>query len=405
MIFIEEILMQVSFAEKIAQAIPALLLPQRIYRRAVLRDNTQRDDVATVIFSSGSTAEPKGVTLSHGNISSNIESLYELFQLDKKDAVLGALPFFHSFGYTGTLWLPLLSGIRAVYHPNPMDAATIGELIQKERITLMMSTPTFLLGYIRKCSKEQFATLRYIVVGAEKLKERIAQSFFEKFEKMPLEGYGCTELSPVAIMNVPDFRDSAVSQVGHKPGTVGHPLPGVAVRVVDPDSFQPLSPEEEGLLLVKGPNVMRGYFNDEKKTAEVMHEGWYITGDIAKLDDDGFVTITDRLSRFSKIAGEMVPHVKIEEAIHRVLGEHETVCVVTAVPDEKKGEKLVVLTAKNMDAADVTRRLAESGLPNLWIPKKENFHTIDALPYLGSGKLDLKSVKQLALQHAAAGGE
>ncbi|MFN8391509.1 MAG: acyl-[ACP]--phospholipid O-acyltransferase [Bdellovibrionota bacterium] len=403
MIFLEDIFSGVRWSEKILSSLALFLLPKRLYRKLVLRDTTERNDIATVIFSSGSTAEPKGVILSHGNIASNIQSLYELFQLSHRDAVLGVLPFFHSFGYTATLWLPLLCGIRAVYHPNPMDAAMIGELVQRERVTLMMSTPTFLLGYIRKCTAENFRTLRYVVTGAEKLKDRIAQSFFEKFQIQPMEGYGCTELSPVAMMNIPGFKQGEFDQVGHKPGTVGHPLPGVAIRIVDPDSFEQLAPGAEGLLLVRGPNVMIGYLGNPQKTAEAIRDGWYVTGDIAKVDDDGFVTITDRLSRFSKIAGEMVPHVKIEEAIQTALGETETVCVVTAVPDDKKGEKLVVLATKQFDVAQVTKLLSEKGLPNLWIPKKENFHVLDALPYLGSGKLDLKTIKKLALDRSSAG--
>ena len=320
-IYFEDLIEGISAAEKLCWGLAGLLIPQQIFERWVLKDNTGRGDLATVIFSSGSTAEPKGVMLTHGNISSNIESMYEIFQLDGRDAVLGVLPFFHSFGYTATLWLPLICGIRSVYHPNPMDAQIIGELVQKEKVTLLMSTPTFLLGYIRRCSTENFASLRFVVVGAEKLKDRIAQAFFEKFKIMPLEGYGATELSPVAMINVPNFRSAAIQQVGHKPGTVGHPLPGVSVRIVNLDTFEDLGVNCEGLMLVRGPNVMKGYLSAPEKTAEAIRDGWYITGDIAKVDEDGFVTITDRLSRFSKIAGEMVPHVKIEEAIHQAMGE------------------------------------------------------------------------------------
>jgi len=401
MLFIEDLLREASWKEKALWAALVLLVPKRFFLRWVMKDHVQRGDLATIIFSSGSTAEPKGVMLSHGNIASNIESLYQIFQLDRKDGVLGCLPFFHSFGYTATIWLPLLSGIRATYHPNPMEAATIGEIVQKERITLLMSTPTFLLGYIRKCTAEQFKSLRYVIVGAEKLKDRIATSFVEKFGVAPMEGYGATELSPVAMMNVPDYRDAIIKQTGHKPGTVGHPLPGVAVRVVDPDSFAALEPNQEGLLLVRGPNVMLGYLGNEEKTREVIRDGWYVTGDIAKLDEDGFVVITDRLSRFSKIAGEMVPHIKVEEAIHEVLGEKETVCAVTAVADEKKGERLIVLSTKSLDSADVVKRLSEKGLPNLWIPKKESFFVIDALPQLGTGKLDLKALKVMAAEQSS----
>lgn len=400
-VYLEDLLGGISKLELIARHLQGLLLPHALLRHSARTHEGGKDALATVIFSSGSTGEPKGVMLSHANIQSNIESLYETFQLTGKDGVLGILPFFHSFGFTGTLWLPLLSGIKAVYHPNPMDSGTVGDLVQRERATILMSTPTFLLGYIRKCEREQFASLRYVVVGAEKLKERIASAFQEKFGIVPLEGYGCTELSPVAVLNVPDVEDGKVKQVGQKLGTVGHPLPGVAVRVVDPESYETLPPDTEGLFLVRGPNVMLGYLGNRQKTAEVIRDGWYVTGDIAKIDEDGFVTITDRLSRFSKIGGEMVPHIKIEEAIHKVLGSVETVCVVTAVPDEKRGEKLVVLHKEAIDVVEVVKKLSEEGLPNLWIPKKESFFSVELLPMLGSGKLDLKAVKALAAELAS----
>jgi len=400
--YVEDLLTGFSFWEKAAWMTAAALIPQQLFMRFILKDRTKRSDLATVIFSSGSTAEPKGVMLSHGNIASNIESLYEVFQLNRRDAVVGSLPFFHSFGFTGTIWLPLLCGIRAVYHPNPTEAAAVGELIQKEKGTLLMSTPTFLLGYIRKCTPEQLKTLRFVIVGAEKLKDRVGEAFKEKFGIMPMEGYGATELAPVAIMNVANYRDTVIEQIGHKPGTVGHPLPGVAVRIVDPSTMTPLPPGTEGLLLVRGPNVMLGYLGNEARTKEVMHDGWYVTGDLAVVGEDGFVTITDRLSRFSKIAGEMVPHGKVEEALQVALGATDAVVAVTGIPDEKKGERLVVLSTAQFDVSEMTKKLSESGLPNLWIPKKENFHTVSALPLLGSGKLDLKAVKKLAQEFSTA---
>jgi acyl-[acyl-carrier-protein]-phospholipid O-acyltransferase / long-chain-fatty-acid--[acyl-carrier-protein] ligase len=358
------------------------------------------DSLATVIFSSGSTGEPKGIMLSHANILSNLEALFDVFQLRKEDTVLGVLPFFHSFGFTGTLWMPILAGMKAVYHSNPMDAKVIGELSEKYEATILLGTPTFLLSYVRKCTREQFAKLKYVVVGAEKLKDRVAKAFKDKFGIQPLEGYGCTELSPIAVLNIPDYEDSEVSQVGQKAGSVGHPLPGVSAKIVDPASSEPLSPGEEGMLLVKGPNVMLGYLENEDKTSEVIKDGWYVTGDIAKLDDDGFVTITDRISRFSKIGGEMVPHVKIEEEIQNALDETEQICVVTSVPDERKGERLIVLYTRDIDLDLVVQKLSESGLPNLWIPKKDNFYRVEALPLLGSGKLDLKGIKDLAVKLA-----
>lgn len=395
MVFIEDLLAQIPKQAKLFYLLASAILSRSKLEFFFLKKQRQ-NDLATIIFSSGSTGTPKGVMLSHANICSNIESLYEVFQLQKSDKILGVLPFFHSFGLTGTLWLPLISGASVVYHANPLDAALVGELVEKHKISLLMSTPTFLLSYIKKCSKEQFASLRYLVVGAEKLKPSIAEAFENKFGLTPLEGYGCTELSPVALLNVPNYQDELMTQVGHKPGTAGHPIPGVAVKIVDPETLSLLPQDTDGLLMVKGANVMLGYFQDEEKTKQVIVDGWYNTGDIARKDEDGFITITDRLSRFSKIAGEMVPHLAIEEAIQEVIGGSEQVCVVTSVADEKRGERLVVLMTKDLNPSDVRKGLSEKGLPNLWIPKEDSFYTIEGLPLLGSGKLDLKRIKEIA---------
>lgn len=403
-VFIEDLLAGLSVRERARAVMQGFFLPLS-WLPGAAGDERGIDALATVIFSSGSTGEPKGVMLSHRNIGSNIEALYDIFQLDRQDAVLGVLPFFHSFGFTGTLWLPLLGGISAVYHPNPIDGAAIGELVQRERATILLSTPTFLMGYLRKCSAEQFRTLRRVVVGAEKLKPRLAEAFYEKFRVMPMEGYGATELSPVAMINVPDYQGGDRPQIGHKVGSVGHPLPGVSVQVVDPDTGARRRPGEDGLLLVKGPNVMLGYLQREAQTAEVIRDGWYHTGDIASIDEDGFVTILDRLSRFSKIGGEMVPHLRIEEEMQRALKEVEQVVVVTAVPDEKKGERLVVLTRRDFDVAWMLKSLSDAGLPNLWIPKRENFYFVEEFPTLGSGKLDLKAVKALARQRTSSASQ
>jgi acyl-[acyl-carrier-protein]-phospholipid O-acyltransferase/long-chain-fatty-acid--[acyl-carrier-protein] ligase len=338
--------------------------------------------------------------LSHHNIVSNVEAITQVIQFTPDDRIMGVLPLFHSFGFTGTLWLPLLAGFGAVYHPNPTDAKTIGETIQKYRATLLISTPTFYLGYLRRCSKEEFASLRYLIAGAEKLREQIAKAYEEKFGLTILEGYGCTELGPVVSVNLPDIVDGKERQIGHKPGTVGQPIPGVAVKVIDADSGRPLGANQEGLLLVKGPNLMLGYLNQPELTDQSIRRGWYVTGDIASLDEDGFIRITDRVSRFSKIGGEMVPHVKIEETINEVLGVASS--VVTAVPDPQRGEKLVAFYTQNGIGRDeLWDKLNKSDLPKLWVPKRENLYLIDAIPVLGSGKADLKKIKTMALERVA----
>lgn len=395
-VYLEDIRARIRWWERALCFIPAFLFPVSFIERLFFPRDVKRDDLATIIFSSGSTGEPKGVMLTHANIASNLESLYELIQFRSDDGVAGVLPFFHSFGFTATIWLPLLGGMRAVYHPNPTDAQTVGEIVQQNQLTLLMSTPTFLQIYTRKIAPEAFASLRYVIVGAEKLREQIAQAFHERFAITPLEGYGTTELSPVAMTNIPDFEHRGVRQVGQKQGTVGHPIPGVAARIVDPESGALLPPGSDGLLLIRGPNVMRGYLQNDALTKEVIRDGWYVTGDIASMDEDGFVRITGRLSRFSKIGGEMVPHVKVEDEIHRFLGANELVCVVTAVPDEKKGERLVVLSTIELNVPEIISGLGAAGLPNLWIPKAENFFRIEAIPVLGSGKLDLRAIREAA---------
>ena len=256
---------------------------------------------------------------------------------------------------------------------------------------MLVSTPTFCGTYARKISREQFAKLRLAIVGAERLREPIAAAFKEKFGVDLTEGYGCTEMAPVVAVNVPDAAGH-----GSRAGTVGRPLPGIAAKIVDPDTGQGPLINAEGLLLVTGPNQMRGYLDDPVLTAAVQRDGWYVTGDIAAIDEDGFIRITDRLSRFSKIAGEMVPHMKVEEQLQSLLQEPHS-CVVTAVPDASKGERLVALyTDAALTSQEIWERLSRSELPKLWIPKREDLHVVDAIPTLGTGKTDLRAVRQVA---------
>jgi acyl-[acyl-carrier-protein]-phospholipid O-acyltransferase/long-chain-fatty-acid--[acyl-carrier-protein] ligase len=399
-ILIEEAAARPRVLEKIA-ALSLWWLPARVLVRLLARRALSVDDLATVIFSSGSTGEPKGVMLSHYNIASNIEQMKQTFMLDSSDHLLGVLPFFHSFGFTVTLWLPATIGVGVVYHPNPLDFGAIGELVRKYKITFLLSTPTFLQGYIRRCSPEDFGSLQFVLVGAEKLPERVAMAFEDRFGIRPLEGYGCTECSPVVAVNTQDFRAAGFRQVGAKRGRIGHPLPGISVRIVDPESGEPLGTDQPGLLLARGPNVMQGYLGRPEKTADVLRDGWYVTGDIAAMDEDGFLAITDRLSRFSKIGGEMVPHIKVEEKLHELAGVTEITFLVAGVPDSQKGEKLVVLhRLREEQLKELLAKLGESGLPNLWIPRANQFYYVEEFPHLGTGKLDLRAARELALKHS-----
>jgi acyl-[acyl-carrier-protein]-phospholipid O-acyltransferase / long-chain-fatty-acid--[acyl-carrier-protein] ligase len=384
--------------ERLAAALIAWLLPVRLLEKAAgAGRKVMLDDVATIIFSSGSTGDPKGVMLTHYNVASNVDQLNQVFMLNRNDKILGILPFFHSFGFTGTLCLPTAIGMGVVYHPSPLDSRAIGALVSQYAVTFLLATPTFLQAYMRRCTPEDFGSLQYVMAGAEKLPERISVAFEDHFGIRPLEGYGCTECSPAVTVNTRDFRAAQFRQVGAKRSSIGHPLPGISVRIVSPETFEPLPQGETGLLLVRGPNVMLGYLGRPEKTAEVLRDGWYNTGDIAAMDEDGFVRIMDRMSRFSKIGGEMVPHIKVEDKLHEIVGAAEQIFAVTSVPDEKKGERLMVLHTLPEDKLEAClAQLSKSDLPALWKPRADQFVRVETLPYLGTGKLDLRRMKEIA---------
>jgi acyl-[acyl-carrier-protein]-phospholipid O-acyltransferase/long-chain-fatty-acid--[acyl-carrier-protein] ligase len=405
-LWLEDLAKTITTGRKVAAAFLALCAPVRMIELACGQSRkTTMNDLATIIFSSGSTGEPKGVMLSHFSINSNVEGAAQVIHLSKADRALGILPFFHSFGYM-LLWFYARYRAGIVFHPTPLDAAAIGDLCSRYRISLMVTTPTFLQLYHRRCTPEQFSNLRVVITGAEKLPARLNQAFEDKFGIAPVEGYGVTECAPVISANCPDFRASGFYQVASRRGTVGQPFPGVSVRIVDPDTFDLLPPGQAGMLLVRGPNVMNGYLGRNDLTEKAMWDGWYVTGDIATLDEDGFLTITDRLSRFSKIGGEMVPHGRVEEALQQAAGADVQVFAVTGIPDEKKGERLAVLhTWDERRIPDILEKLSAGGLPNLFIPSRNQFVKVDALPVLGTGKLDLRGVKRIAMERLRASAE
>ena len=393
MIFLEDLLASTSGLQKALMLAAARLVPAALLER-LFCSPVDSHTIATVIFSSGSTGVPKGVMLTHHNILANIESVNDAFALTSSDVMLGVLPFFHSFGFTGTLWFPMITGFAVAYHPNPTDAKTIGELAERYQGTLIISTPTFCAAYIRKIRPEQFAHLRYAIVGAEKLREPIASAFAEKFGLPLLEGYGCTEMAPIVGVNLPGTDATGVPRA--RAGTIGRPLPRVEAKVVDTTTFEGPLLNSEGLLLLKGPNQMLGYLGDPDATRNAVRDGWYVSGDIAAIDDDGFIRIIDRISRFSKIAGEMVPHMKIEEEIQRLLADPH-VCIVTSVPDETKGERLVAFyTDPGVTPQQVWELLSTTSIPKLWLPKRDDLRLIEAIPTLGTGKVDLRSIRDLA---------
>lgn len=402
LVYLEDLRENVNRGDKFAGAVGAYAMPAPILDRLLGLHRLRGDDVLTIIFTSGSTGVPKGVMLTHHNIASNVEAIDQVVHPRTSDLILGVVPFFHSLGYTVTLWGPLLLDIRAAYHFTPLDARAVGRLARTKNATILLATPTFLRSYWRRCESEEFKSLEIVVAGAEKLPIPLCAAFDQKFGVRPVEGYGTTELSPLVSVNVPRSRSQS-REIDCKEGSVGRPVPGVSVKIVDPETFEPLPSGTAGMLLVKGPNVMKGYLGQPAETAKVIRDGWYVTGDIAVIDTDGFIFITGRLSRFSKIGGEMVPHVRVEEAINEILGaeeEGEIRLVVTSLADERKGERLVVVHVPlALAPEEICRRLTTAGLPNLWIPSPDSFLEVESIPVLGSGKTDLKAVNDLARKH------
>ncbi|MHB1557410.1 MAG: AMP-binding protein [Isosphaeraceae bacterium] len=409
LILLEDIPKRVTLADKLWAAAVSRLVPAGALATFVpgLRDESL-DSEATVIFTSGSTGEPKGVVLSHRNILSNAHQIEQQVELKPEEVVLGILPFFHAFGFTVTIWTALALGKKIVYHFNPLDARTIGKLCEEHGVTLLLGTPSFMRLYLKSCEPKQFATLTHLILGAEKLKPEFAREIRRVLGIDPLEGYGCTELSPVVAVNVPKparLRDGR-EVPGNRLGTVGLPLPGTAIKTIDPDSGADLPAHSEGIVAVKGPQVMAGYLGQPEATARVLRDGWYITGDIGVVDADGFLQITDRLSRFSKIAGEMVPHVMVESALMEITGVDEHHLAVTGIPDAKHGEKLcVIYTDLGLAPVEVHRMLNDSRLPRLWVPSVRDFIRVDQIPITATGKIDLRSLRKLASDPGRCAGE
>jgi acyl-[acyl-carrier-protein]-phospholipid O-acyltransferase/long-chain-fatty-acid--[acyl-carrier-protein] ligase len=395
---IEEILPPLK--KKIALWRALVFLPWRILAAWLQVPSKGDREEAVILFTSGSAGEPKGVVLSHRNLLGNVSQFSSMLDLTREDAVLGCLPFFHSFGCTVTLWYPLIEGIRLVTYPNALDTVKNVELIEKHKITLLISTPTFLRTYLRKAEPAQIASLKLVVTGAEKLPMDLAKAFEERFGKVVEQGYGLTETSPVVSVNLPEPKkakpDDSV-QPASRAGSVGKMAPGMAAQIRDPDTGALLPMHETGMLWLRGPNIFEGYLNDPVKTATVIVDGWFKTGDLGRFDEDGFLYIEGRLSRFSKIGGEMVPHETVESKIREALkiGQDDQCVAVMGVPDESKGEALVVLSTIEMDATALRTALNAIGIPNLWVPKR--ILRVEAIPTLASGKLDLKACRDLAL--------
>lgn len=358
------------------------------------------DEEAGLLFSSGSTGQPKGVVLTHRNLLGNLQQITDCRLIPASETLLACLPIFHSFGFTATMWYPLVTGLRVITVPSPLETRKIATVAREEEATVVLGTPTFLRGYLRRVKREEFQSVKYVVAGAEKTPGGLAESWEKRFDSLYLEGYGLTETSPAVSCNLPmKFLNERTDswEPARREGAAGRLLPGIAARIVNPETGleQPLT--ETGMLHLKGVNIFPGYLAAPEKTDEVFVDGWFVTGDLARIDEDGFLFIEGRLSRFSKIGGEMVPHGTVEEQIARFFGFAENdrpIVAVVGVVDEGKGETLALLSAADLTMDALRGKSRELGLPNLWMPKR--IVRVEEIPCLASGKLDLRKIQELA---------
>ncbi len=378
----------------------SILLPARLLLRLLKIPKEGGHKEAVLLFTSGSTGEPKGAVISHRNVVGNVSQFRQLLDATKDDAILASLPFFHTFGSTVTLWYPIIEGVRIVTYPNPLEATKNAALIERYKLTLLLATPTFLRGYLRKVEPDKLRSLRLVITGAEKLPLELAKNFEERFKQRVFEGYGLTETSPVVSVNLPEPQSTKPGeqvQPSSRLGSVGKMAPGIAAEIRHPETGAKLSLHESGMLWLRGVNIFEGYLHDPERTGDVLQDGWLNTGDLGRFDEDGFLYIEGRLSRFSKIGGEMVPHETIEDKIVDSLdlsGRDERTVAIVGVQDEAKGEALVLLSAVDIDLAELRSKLHDAGVPNLWIPKQ--VQRVESIPVLASGKLDLKKCNELA---------
>ena len=399
-VYLEDISKTISPLQKLSTLCLVNLLPP-LFINWIYCKTVDIQSPAAILFSSGSEGEPKGIMLSHKNIMANLKQISDMLNTEDSDVVMSSLPLFHAFGLTVTTFMPLVEGIPMVCHPDPTDSVNIAKTIAKYRATILCGTSTFLRLYTmnKRVHPLMFESLRIVVAGAEKLSPNVRDAFKLKFNKDVYEGYGATETTPVASVNVPDTLDVNYWQVqlGNKPGTVGMPLPGSSFRIVDPETLQTLPVGEDGLILIGGTQVMLGYLKDERKTAEVIAEidgkRWYKTGDKGHLDEDGFLTIVDRYSRFAKLGGEMISLSAVEESIRDALDNPELELVAVNLPDDKKGEKLHVLITESISLADLKKAMLERHTNPLMIPGE--ISVVSQIPKLGSGKTDFKAAKKL----------
>ena len=351
---------------------------------------------AGLLFSSGSTGDPKGIPLTHRNVIANCLQIRECQLLNRNQTLMACLPTFHSFGFTATMWYPMMEGVRCVTLPSPLETRKIAEAIKAENVTVMMGTPTFLRPYFKRAEKEQLSSLSFVVGGAEKTPPGFAERWEQHFGSEYLEGYGLTETSPVVSVNLPEMPGHPLRK---KAGSVGKLMAGMRARVLEPTTREVLPVNKRGMLELQGANIFTGYLDDPEATGKAFRDGWFVTGDLARIDSEGYLFIEGRISRFSKLGGEMVPHGRLEQVIaecFQIDDAESPLVAVTGISDEIKGEALVLLTAVEIRPGDLRERLLNHGIPNLWVPKI--ILRVDSIPSLASGKLDLQALNALALR-------
>ncbi len=378
MVCIEDIMKSVSGMNKISATLKALGSAKAIINSL---PKANIDDSVVILFTSGSEKDPKGVQLTHRNIGSNVLGIMECMNLKPSEIILSILPLFHVFGHMVDFWLPLSQGMTAVTYANPLEYKTIPKISKEEKCTMVAATPIFLTGYLRESEPEDFDSMWLIVVGADKTPDWLRKGYREKHNVELVEGYGTTETSPVISVNRIN---------NNRPGSIGELLPGVKVKITDINTGETLDPGKEGKILVKGDLVMKGYL-DPEKTKEAIKDGWYYTGDIGVLDEDGFLWHKGRLKRFVKIGGEMVSLVRTESVLETLLPDGIDCCVVD-VPDEVKGASLVAAVTGEVDSVEIIQKL-KGKLTPIAIPKK--FVVLDELPKMGTGKADFRTITEV----------
>lgn len=385
MIYLEDIMEGFSGWQK-ARAALISKLPAAMIKTLV--HGGKPDDTAAILFTSGSEKDPKAVQLTHRNIHANVISCSKRFHFVSDDVFLASLPLFHVFGLTTNMWIPLHHGMTLLAYANPLDFKKICDIVREEKATFLVGTPSFFWGYLRKSEPGDFDSLRIMLCGADKCPETLRDAFKEKHDIILYEGYGATECSPVISANCPEHN---------KPGSVGKPIDGVQVRIENYETGEECGLGEDGRILVKGDSVMKGYFNDFEQTSMHMRRGWYDTGDMGNIDEEGYLWHVGRLKRFVKIGGEMVSLVKIESVLDRLIPEDAQCCVVE-VPDSIKGAKIVAVVTTEVDKKGIGKKMAEE-LPKIAIPK--TFLVMEDLPKMGSGKIDFRTITELTRSRLA----